>query len=174
MNRILLTLFTVLFASAIWAGPADFAPESMTAAKVVPLGQFGPHLIISDCAATLDNNRVFCDRSLDSYPAGPRVLQEVQIHPDLFAVPPDGHARQCWARVLFSEDALDFVEIAKFSWPLGDLHSIDYPLPVPLGIVIGPSAVMRVHIGVKTTSPDPDPATCAVQAKVYTRDPLHR
>jgi len=115
MKRILLTLSTLLFASAICAGPADFAPESMTAAKVVPLGQFGPHLIISGCAATLDNNRVFCDRSLDSYPAGPRVLQEVQVHPDLFAVPPDGHARQCWARVLFSEDGLDFVEIAKFS-----------------------------------------------------------
>ena len=174
MKRFLLILSTVLFATAIWARPADFAPESMTAAKVVPIGQFGPHLVISDCAATLDNNRVFCDRSLDPYPAGPRVLQEVQIHPNLFAVPLDGHARQCWVRVLFSEDGMEFVEIAKFSWRLGDVQSINYPLPVPLGIVISSRAIMRVHIGVATTNPDPDPATCAVQAKVYTRDALHR
>lgn len=148
-------------------------PESKTAEKVLRLGQVGPHFVVTDCVATLAENRVLCDRSLDSYPFGPRVLEEVQIHPDLFPFLPDGFARQCWARVLFSEDGVEFVEIAKFSWQLGDMRSINYPLAVPIGILVNPNAVMRVHLGVRTSNPDPDPATCAVQAKVYTRDPLH-
>lgn len=174
MRKLLLTLSMALVTTITWAGTPYFAPESMVPTRIVPLGQFAPHIIVSNCTATLENNRVYCDRSFESDPPGPRVLQEVQIHPDLFTVPPDGFARQCWARVLFSENGTDFVEIAKFSWPLGDMHSINYPLPVPIGIVVGANTVMRVHLGVKTSNPEPDPATCAVQAKVYTRDPLHR
>jgi hypothetical protein len=67
--------------------------------------------------------------------------------------------------VLFTENGIDEVEVAKFSWPLGQLHSINYALPVAIGVVGGPETLMRVRIG--------GSEGCGAEVKVYTRDSLH-
>jgi hypothetical protein len=72
-------------------------------------------------------------------------------------------AAQCWVRVQFSEDGLNFKEVAKFSWPPGDFHSINHVLPVPIGLRPSSSAVLRAIVGLVSLEPD----ECRVEVKVY-------
>lgn len=165
MKKLLLGLSLVLLASVAAAQERPFVPESVVPERVVPLGQFAPHIRIPDCSVPEGQSSTWCEYSFAARGIiGPRVVQEIQIHP---IAPLEPSAAQCWVRVLFSEDGIDTVEVAKFSWPVADLHSINYPLPVAIGVVGGPDTVMRVHIGGSGGE------GCGAEVKVYTRDNLH-
>jgi hypothetical protein len=165
MRKLILGLSMVLLANVASAQQQPFTPESVVPERVVPLGQFAPHIRIPECSVPAGMSSAWCEYSFaERNIIGPRVVQEIQIHP----IPPaEPNGEQCWVRVLFSENGIDAAEVAKFSWPVGELHSINYPLPVAIGVVGGPETVMRVNIG---GSGGED---CRAEVKVYTRDNLH-
>lgn len=164
MKRLVLGLSLALLAFAAGAQQRPFVPESVVAERVVPLGQFGPHLRIPDCSVPAGQGSTWCEYSFAANNViGPRVIQEVQIHPIPTAGP---NGTQCWVRVIFSDGTVTS-EVAKFSWPVGELHSINYALPVAVGVVGGPDSLMRVHLGGSGGD------RCRAEVKVYTRDALH-
>jgi hypothetical protein len=165
MKKLLVGLSLVLLASVAAAQQRPFVPESVVPERVVPLGQFAPHIRIPNCSVATGQSSTWCEYSFaENGIIGPRVVQEIQVHP----IPPaEPSAAQCWIRVQFSENGIDRVEVAKFSWPAADLHSINYALPVAIGVVGGPDTVMRVQVG---GSGGED---CGAEVKVYTRDNLH-
>jgi hypothetical protein len=56
-----------------------------------------------------------------------------------------------------------FREIAKFSWPPGDFHSINHVLAVPIGVNQSDRAVLRAIVGITSIAAD----ECRVEVKVY-------
>lgn len=167
MRNALWVVFAALTAAGASAGGPGFPPDSRVPENVVELSSLTAFRLTNcNVVGPLDTpqaNRT-CDILMNRV-SGPVVLREVQVHKAPYAEQTGQlfWAAQCWVRVLVSEDGVEFREIAKFSWPPRDFHSINHVLAVPIGMQAGDSAVLRAIVGITSIAPD----ECRVEVKVY-------
>ena len=169
MSRLLLGLSLVLLSTLAWSAAPDAESHLRVPEKIVPLTDMNAipmRLTQCNVMGSFDEPQVSrtCDLALQPF-SMPIVLREVQVHPAPYAEQ-SGQlfwAAQCWVRVQLSENGVEFHEIAKFSWPPGDFHSINHVLPVPVGMRASDQAVLRAIVGITSIEPD----ECRVEVKIY-------
>lgn len=167
MRLVLIGLATALLAVAAWADSPLLTPGTAVPERIVPLGDtLAFRLTGCNVVGSFEQPQVsrICDQPVPAS-STPVALREVQVHTAPYAEQPGQQfwAAQCWVRVHFSEDGLTFREIAKFSWPPGDFHSINHVLAVPIGVRHTASGVLRAIVGITSIAPD----ECRVEVKVY-------